>query len=407
MKSSKRASLERVQAPLDAEGIAARVLGVNTVTDFTEADSPEAGLDRMARAAWTRLAEPGNVWAHALIQLLGPVQALAAVVTRHEEVVQQFTPRLADLNVLRDFDIARRYGARLIVPSDDEWPSGLADLEVPPVALWARGPRQAAEACSGSVAIVGARNSTDYGINQAGDLAWSLAERGRTVVSGAAYGIDAAAHHGALAAHGTTVAVLACGIDKQYPAANAQMLAEIAQTGLILSEVAPGSAALRSRFLQRNRLIAAISAGTVVVEAGLRSGSRNTAGTAASLGRVVMAFPGPVTSMASAGCHVMIRDGMATLVTDMDEVIELMSPVGEQTAAEKLAPSTVIDSLDASDAAVHDALSARPRSVGKIATIVGMGTREVLTSLGRLELEGFAINSNGHWRRPTGGRSIG
>lgn len=381
----------------DAQARVAELIGYHRLP---RSGDDAADLDRYARAAWTRLAEPGNQWAALLVERAGPVTALAVVSDRTEQVVRQFQPRLDQLDVPRDVEIAARFDARVVVPGDEEWPSSLADLDVPPIALWARGPAPLAAAGHRSVAIVGARASTHYGAAQAAEMAWALAERGYTIVSGAAYGIDAAAHEGALAAGGTTVAVLACGVDQPYPAANAQLLAAIARTGTVVSEVAPGSAALRSRFLQRNRLIAAMTRGTIVVEAGLRSGSRNTAGTASRHHRVVMAVPGPVTSAASAGCHELIRSGMAVLVTDAGEVAELLAPVGEEVAPERRGEDRPGDTLPEADARVLDALASRPRTVGKIATVAGLSTRDVTAALGRLELAGLAVSTTGGWRRP-------
>ena len=156
---------------------------------------------------------------------------------------------------------------------------------------------------------------------------------GATVVSGAAIGIDGAAHRGALAVDGATVAVLACGVDRVYPAAHATLLERIAATGLVVSEYPPGSVPARHRFLVRNRLIAALGAGTVVVEAALRSGAQRTAADTEALGRLVMAVPGPVTSGPSAGCHQLIRDG-ALLVTSADDVLEAVGRLGVDLAPE-------------------------------------------------------------------------
>ncbi|MGY6658974.1 DNA-processing protein DprA, partial [Amycolatopsis sp. TRM77291] len=148
------------------------------------------------------------------------------------------------------------------------------------------------------------------------------ASRGIPVFSGAAYGIDGAAHRGALSADGTTIAVLACGVDVVYPMAHETLLRSIAQTGAVVSEYPPGTRPARHRFLARNRILAALTTATVVVEAGRRSGAQNTAGTAGALGKVVMAMPGPVSSGVSAGCHALIREGEATLVTSVDEIVE-------------------------------------------------------------------------------------
>jgi DNA processing protein len=152
-------------------------------------------------------------------------------------------------------------------------------------------------------------------------IADGLAGKRCTVISGGGYGIDAAAHTSALAAEGVTVAVLACGPDQVYPSGHQDLLKAIGRNGVIVSEYPPGQRPSRRRFLARNRLIAALSAGTVVVEAAVRSGTMVTARHAQQLERPVMAVPGPVTSVQSSGCHQLIRDGVATCVTSAGEVI--------------------------------------------------------------------------------------
>ena len=385
-----------VLVPDDYAGRAASLIGFERLPGTGDS---ERDLERYCRAAWTRLVEPDNQAAFALVGRLGPVAALAALTDRSESVVERFQPRLAMLDVPRDLEIAERYRARLVIPGDDEWPSALDDLDMPPYALWVRGPHSLARVCESSVAVVGARASSDYGNDVAAELGWGLATKGFTVVSGAAYGIDAAAHRGALAADGLTVALLACGIDKPYPSGHADLLATIAERGLVVSETAPGSAALRSRFLLRNRLIATMTQGTVVVEAGLRSGSKNTAGTAARHQRVVMAVPGRVTSASSAGCHEIIRSGMAQLVTDAEEVAELLSPAGEALAPERRAPRRPGDDLSSGDARVLDALTSRGRPVAKIANVAGLSVRSTAAVLGRLDALGFATYADSGWRR--------
>lgn len=219
-----------------------------------------------------------------------------------------------------------RAGARLIIPEDDEWPTDAFNgLDDPPFALWAHGPLKLNQAAANGVAIVGARSSTAYGERVATDMAYGLTELGYVIVSGGAYGIDTAAHRGALVADdGRTVAVLPCGVDVAYPKAHADLFDRIAGTGLLVSEYRPGATPQRERFLARNRLIAALSAGTVVVEASERSGSLNTASRAYGLGRVLMAVPGPVASAMSAGPHLLIRNG-AELVTNAGDVATVLS----------------------------------------------------------------------------------
>ncbi|MDN5857345.1 MAG: DNA-processing protein DprA, partial [Pseudonocardia sp.] len=239
-----------------------------------------------------------------------------------------------------DLAQARDCGARLLVPESPAWPVWpFAAFEVcgnpalaPPLALWVRGPGELARMAELAVSVVGARAATGYGLHMAGEFGAGLAEHGATVVSGAALGIDGAAHRGAIAAGGPTVAVLACGIDRAYPAAHEALLERIAADGLVVSEYPPGSVPGRHRFLVRNRLIAALGGATVVVESGMRSGAHRTAADAIALGRPLMAVPGPVTSGTSAGCHRLIREG-AELVTRTEEVLELAAPIGQHLLA--------------------------------------------------------------------------
>src|SRR5690606_18729050 len=246
-------------------------------------------------------------------------------VARLLRAVARWAPRLDGLDPRRELRVLERLGGELLVPGDAGWPVGLDDLgPVRPLALWVRGNRDLAALAERSVAVVGARACTDYGRHVTGEIAAGLAARGFTVVSGGAYGIDAAAHRAAVVSGGPTVAFLAGGVDRFYPAGNTELLREVVGSGgAVVSEVPPGSVPSRVRFLLRNRLIAAVAGATVVVEAAWRSGSLSTAVRAAELSRPVGAVPGPVTSMASAGCHRLLRDGAAVCVTDADEVAEL------------------------------------------------------------------------------------
>ena len=277
--------------------------------------------------------------------------------------------------------------------------SGQREL-APPVALWVRGPGRLAELCERAVAVVGARAATGYGMHVAGELGAGLADRGSTVVSGAAIGIDGAAHRGALAVEGATVAVLACGVERAYPATHEVLLDRIAASGLVVSEYPPGSVPGRHRFLVRNRLIAGMAAGTVVVEAGMRSGAQRTAGDAEALGRLVMAVPGPVTSGSSAGCHRLVRDG-ALLVTRAEEVLEAVGRFGldlaDQPAAGRDRPT---DGLEPVAALVHDALPARAsREARWLAMEAGVPITAVRAALVGLERRGLVEHRDGRWRR--------
>ncbi len=221
-------------------------------------------------------------------------------------------------------EMARR-GVRVVVPGEAEFPSQLLDLPEPPLALWVRGPLDLRAAALRSVAVVGARACTAYGERATVAVAGGLAADGWAVVSGGAFGIDAAAHRAALAVGGPTIAVLACGVDVTYPRAHDALLARIGDSGLVVSELPPGSQPLKHRFLARNRVIAALSRGTVVVEAARRSGAVSTASRALELGRVVMAVPGPVTSMASSGTNRLLHEQVARAVSDSDEVVSLLT----------------------------------------------------------------------------------
>jgi DNA processing protein len=243
--------------------------------------------------------------------------------------MERWRVRLPELPAPEEILAFRESGIRLVCPGDPEWPGQLADLgDDQPYALWLRGSADLRFNCLRSVAIVGSRAATAYGSYVAAEFAASVAARGLAVVSGGAFGVDAAAHRGALGADGVTVAVLACGVDTPYPAAHAELFDAIAAQGVIASEWPPGRHVTRLRFLVRNRVIAALATGTLVVEAGQRSGAVNTARHARDLHRRLMAVPGPVTSDLSAGCHQIIREWQGVLVTSAAEVIEHLSPAG-------------------------------------------------------------------------------
>src|SRR3954451_14384847 len=296
--------------------------------------------DRIARAALCRLGEPGDPRVAALVDDLG-AELVYAVLREEREawgVATEVPARLHGLDPEGDLRRAGTAGIRFLVPGDEEWPEQLADLDRAgplnnrggaPLGLWVRGAGRLDEVCARSVAVVGSRSATTYGVGVAGEMAAHLTDAGVTVLSGAAFGIDQAAHRGALAGGGPTVAVLACGVDRAYPAAHQRLLDHLAEWGAVVSELAPGCAPTRLRFLARNRLIAAMTRGTVVVEAAVRSAPLNSAGWAARLNRPVMGVPGPVTSARSEGVHQLTRSGAATLVTRADDVLELTGSMGE------------------------------------------------------------------------------
>ncbi|MGM1062794.1 DNA-processing protein DprA [Saccharothrix sp. Mg75] len=303
---------------------------------------PAVGDDvLLARAYLSRVAEPPAHALHAFVAEVGPVAA-AELVRRGDvpaAVDSQTSARRAEVRAERDLELVAAVGGRLLVPEDPEWPSwpftalGTAAANGlrcggEPLALWVRGRVDLAGAAERAVAVVGSRAATGYGQHVAEEFGFGLAEAGVTVVSGAAYGIDGAAHRGALTAGGTTVAVLACGVDVAYPAGHRALIERIAAEGLVVSEYPPAHTPARHRFLTRNRLIAALAEGTVVVEAGRRSGAKNTAASTTALGRVLMAVPGPITSVSSTGCHELLRSGEALPVSSVAEVVESTGRLG-------------------------------------------------------------------------------
>ena len=297
---------------------------------------------RVACATLTYLAEPADPALGALLQVLSPAEVLASIRSgtipaRAARAMDQaqaagLRPALARWQsqlprVPAGAALARHAagGIRLICPGEPGWPPQLDDLGAArPYALWVRGAADLRASCEKSLAVVGARAATAYGKHAATCIAADLAGRGWAIVSGAAYGIDAAAHHGALTAGGVTIAVLACGPDVPYPRAHAGLLADIAVRGAVVSEYPPGRQPSRRRFLARNRIIAALARGTVVIEAAERSGTLATARHASDLDRPLMAVPGPVTSAMSAGCHALIRDQRAACVTSAADIIAHM-----------------------------------------------------------------------------------
>jgi DNA processing protein len=362
--------------------------------------------ERLARAALSRLVEPGDRAVAELLTSVGPVEALERIKAGHGRL-SRFAERVGRLDVDRDLATAAKVGARLVVPGDAEWPERLEDLPIPPWCLWVRGPVDLAVATRRSVAVVGSRTCTAYGEHQAAELGSGLAQRGWTVLSGAAFGIDASAHRGALAVDGVSIAALAGGVERPYPAAHARLIERLAETGIVLAEVAPGSAPMRSRFLLRNRLIAALTKGTVVVEADLRSGSLNTLGTAYDLGRPVGVFPGPVTSMASAGCHAKIRDGMATLVTGAADVVDLVGDFGTDACEEPRGAMRPSDDLEPDEARVHDGLPHRSWvDLAQVSLVAALAPMQAMAALSRLVELGLAERRDGCWRKaPTARRS--
>ncbi|WP_297082639.1 DNA-processing protein DprA [uncultured Demequina sp.] len=377
-----------------------------------------------ARMSWSAVAEPADAVAGWLVQTLGaagawewlrgaisdPVAATMRLVERAAPAdvdaavasVARWAPRV---DGAEPADLRRRAaacGARVVVPGDGDWPTSVDDLGlVAPHALWVRGGGDPKALGAEGVAIVGARASTSYGDHVAAAIAADVVGAGRTVVSGGAFGIDVTAHRAALAADGRTIAVMAGGVDRLYPAGNAHILERVLERGVVVSEVPPGWAPHRSRFLTRNRLIACAGV-TVVVEAAWRSGALSTATHAQRLLRPVAAVPGPVTSASSAGCHRLVRDGQAVLVTNGQEVLELVEPLDPSRADSGDGDPGRLEFDRPEDRAVFDALGRRTVERSELVAAAGVDAAAVRAALGRLELAGLVEARGLGWRRVRG-----
>lgn len=318
-----------------------------------------AGDERTARMVLSMLVEPDDAVTGHLLATVGGVETLRLAES------DSLVPGIGDVDAqvwrghfaapgIDSLDErllqARRAGLGVLVPGDDDWPGSLGDLsERAPYVLWTRGSSSfLARPLADLVTITGARAATSYGEHVAGTLASDLAAADRVVIAGGAYGIEGAAHRAALEAGGDTIAVLANGVDRAYPVGHSELLSRVADVGLLVSEVAPGATPTRHRFIARARLMAALSAATVVVEAGARSGSIKVAHEAHQLGRAVGAVPGPVTSVTSVGPHRLLHSGEARLVTDSTDLEQMIGqPVGSRGSVAALrsrpAPSTSRD----------------------------------------------------------------
>lgn len=366
---------------------------------------PASEADRLARVVLSRAVEPGDLTSSSLVRQLGPQGAVRA---QSEPKPDSGLPeRLREVDPVRELEQADRCGIRFLVPGDPEWPERLDDLDhvdgvqelggTPP-GLWVKGPMPLTELAA-SVAVVGSRSSSVYGDEIARALVATVAGAGHPVVSGGAKGIDFAAHDAALGCGGVTVAVLACGVDRVYPAQNRRLLAHLATEFAVVSEQAPGSGPTRIRFLARNRLIAALTRGTVLVEAALRSGALNTVGWAEQLSRPVMCVPGPVSSSVSQGVHDWLRRGGATLVTHGAEVLDVIGASGEHLLSIPRGEERPRDQLTRSDQLVLEQVPvSSPAGVESIAHLSLLHVRDADTALRRLEGAGFVRQVDGGWR---------
>lgn len=373
-----------------------------------------SGIDER-RLAWAYLSTVVQGASRSLSAAIGQRDVIeVADAVRSGSARGEVAPRLsarAHLDTAEaDLERLERSGGRLVTPDDDEWPAWnllgfdtlttTTDTDGPPIALWVWGEKRIDELVERAVAIVGTRAASGYGEHVTSEVAGDLAVDGWTIVSGAAFGIDAAAHRAALGVGGTTVAVLACGVDRAYPAAHAKLLRAISESALVVSEYPPGTTPARYRFLARNRLVAALTTGTVVVEAGWRSGARNTASWARRLGKPVMAVPGPVTSAASQGCHRMIREGEARLVGNAHDIVDECGPLlGADDPRDEL-HYRELDGLAGDISSVYEALPARGTADAvAIAESAGLPIDRARAALTMLEVDGLAVPTDGAWRR--------
>ncbi|TDT33050.1 DNA processing protein [Naumannella halotolerans] len=367
---------------------------------------PTALSERQARMALCAAVEPGSPEVSTAVAEHGAA-AVWAGLADHDGAVGR---RAGTVDLTAMIAATDSVGARFVIPGDPEWPPRLADLDRvvargrdqvhfggQPLGLWLRG----RPLPSGPVvAIVGSRASTGYGESVTVQLAAEAAEAGLVVISGAAYGIDTAAHRGAVAGGGRTIAVLACGVDRAYPSGNAAMLDHLGHHELIISELPPGSHPARSRFLSRNRLIAAIAEATLIVEAGHRSGARNTASWAIELNRHLLAVPGPVTSTTSATPNRLIKERQAELCSGIGDLLEVLSPSGDELLAGAPAePVTTTDALPLELYELYEALPGRgSMSADELALTTGKLLPEVLVGLAELAQLGCCRqDSDGRW----------
>ncbi len=377
--------------------------------------------ERLARAALTYVAEPGDPAMGALLRPRSAAEIVSALGggrvlvpdgspdgpgqgapcrTAAGRAWRRWVARLGETPAAPALAAWQRDGVRLVIPGDTEWPGQLDVLgDARPWGLWVRGNADLRFACLRSVSIVGTRAATAYGAHVCTEMAATLAERGWSIVSGGAFGIDGCAHRAALAAAGTTIAVLACGVDHDYPQGHHELFRAIRDKGATVSEWPPGRMPTRPGFLVRNRVIAALSRGTVVVEAALRSGALSTARHARDQSRPLMAVPGPVTSALSAGCHEIIREWGAVCVTGARDVMELLSFPGDELPGRPRGPVLPRDMLDPVTSQVLEAVPARTgHGPARIAISAGVDFDTVMRCLGALAAAGFVQRHDRGWR---------
>ena len=391
----------------------------SAIAHHSNDDAESVAIEVFANAAWSAITEPGDEFAGSLRQAFGAAQALAFVVRGDEvgswlkhlenvgladslantfgslpvtiaESLDRWRPRISQNRVVGLLDVAAAQKIQLVTSSSQYWPSNLNDLEAAaPSLLWVRGAASAMNRLNRSWALVGSRVATNYGIEATSMLVQGLADADFALVSGGAFGIDAAAHRASLALGAPTVAVMAGGLDRLYPRSNEQLFERILEKDVIVSEVTPGTSPTKWRFLQRNRIIAALSQGTCVVEAGYRSGAINTANHAVGLGRAVGAVPGSVFAPTSAGTNRLIVEQKAQLVTSASDLIAMVeSASGSDILTFDFQESRQAELMPL-DTRVYDAIGLGAASPEQICERGGLTAHEArlgLTSLVRLGL---------------------
>ena len=379
--------------------------------------------DLFAAIAWSVICEPGDGFAGFLVSALGPALALESQIHNRDASYiksqildtgfgdwdlnaygtfektlitsrERWKPRLS-LDLVRESLFAiRKVGGQVITPRSEQWPQQVSDLgNHAPMVLWIRGNFDSLSSLRQSVAIVGSRGATSYGEFVTDAMVSALVPKNLAIISGGAYGIDGVAHRSTLAMQGQTVAVMAGGVDRFYPTGNADLLKRISQVGAVISELPPGSTPTKWRFLQRNRLIAALSQATLVVEANWRSGALNTVSHAERLGREVFAIPGPITSPKSAGVNKLVADGRAQLVVDAADLLDRLGVQAKQVSAVELA------GLGALEVRVLDAIGFDSLEIAEICSAAGLTRDEARFGLTNLELDGLVLRRDNTWAR--------
>ena len=391
--------------------------------ELLPSQSAEDIEEYFSHLAWSVICEPGDGFAGLLVSALGATAALnselqnlssqslkesllesgipASELDRfgvfevaHHAARERWRPRLSLGAVKQAISKMQQIRGFMLTPVSAGWPEQLSDLGYnAPMALWVRGSQTAIDRLSKSVAVVGSRGATTYGEFATESVVTALVEKGISIISGGAYGIDASAHKSTLALQGNTIAVMAGGIEKLYPSGNSQLLKRVAETGAVLSEMPPGSIPTKWRFLQRNRLIAALSQSTIVVEANWRSGALNTATHAQTLDREIYAVPGPISSPKSAGTNKLIADGRAQLIVDPADLLERM---GIQA---KVPTQLELSGLGAIEVRVLDAIGFDSLEIAEICSAAGLTRDEARFGLGNLELEGLVARRGNVWAK--------